>query len=142
MWVVQRFAAVFMVCALATAAQADHTQHGRRVVVDDATVEILDSIRFVGTTAEITPASTKMIDAVAQTLDGNPSITRLEVVGYGIDKHANVVSQLALGEQRARAVARELVVRGIDPARLQISSSLHPDRANDPAPQFLIVKRG
>ncbi|MEO8844024.1 MAG: OmpA family protein [Kofleriaceae bacterium] len=128
--------ALWMVCALAGSAAAR-----RRVVVVDTSIEILDSIRFVGTTATMTVASSRMLDAVARTLDGNPSITKLEVIAYGRDARTNALGQIALGERRAKAIVDALVLRGVDPARLVSSGALHPARANDPVPIFLILKR-
>jgi outer membrane protein OmpA-like peptidoglycan-associated protein len=125
-----------MMCALVGSAEARH-----RVVVVDTSIEILDSIRFVGTTANMTVSSSKMLDAVASTLDGNPSITKMEVIGYGSDARTNPLGQLGLGERRAKAIVNALILRGVDPSRLVASGALHPARANDPAPMFLILKR-
>jgi outer membrane protein OmpA-like peptidoglycan-associated protein len=128
--------ALCLVCALVGSAEA-----GRRVVVVDTSIEILDSIRFVGTTANLTVSSAKMLDAVARTLDGNPSITKLGVIGYGSDARTSPLGQIGLGEQRAKAIVNALVLRGVDPSRLVSSGALHPARANDPVPVFLILKR-
>jgi outer membrane protein OmpA-like peptidoglycan-associated protein len=128
--------AVLMVCALAGSADAR-----RRVVVVDTSIEILDSIRFVGATANMTVDASKMLDAVARTLDGNPSITMLGVIGYGSDARLNSLGQIGLGERRAKAIVNALVLRGVDPSRLVASGALHPARANDPVPVFLILKR-
>ena len=136
MRVVRSLTALFIVCALVGSAEAR-----RRVVVVDTSIEILDSIRFVGTTANMTVASLRMVDAVARTLDGNPSITKLEVVAYGSDARTNPLGQIGLGERRAKAIVNALILRGVDPARLVSSGALHPARANDPVPIFLILKR-
>ena len=82
-----------------------------------------------------------MLDAVASTLDGNPSITKMEVIGYGSDARTNPLGQLGLGERRAKAIVNALILRGVDPSRLVASGALHPAHANDPAPMFLILKR-
>ncbi|HEX7702485.1 MAG TPA: OmpA family protein [Kofleriaceae bacterium] len=128
--------ALLMVCALVGSAEAR-----RRVVVVETSIEILDSVRFVGTTANMTVASSRMLDAVARTLDGNPSITKLEVVAYGSDAQTNPLGQIGLGERRAKAIVNALILRGVDPARLVSNGALHPARANDPVPIFLILKR-
>ena len=110
---------------------------GRRVVTDSK-IEILDNIRFVGTTAEIAATSSRMLDAVAETLENNPSIKLLEVRGFGVDaKH----DQLVLGHLRARAVVAALVQRGVSPKRLRASGAARPDHGSDPAPEFLILIR-
>jgi outer membrane protein OmpA-like peptidoglycan-associated protein len=136
MRVVRPLTVILMVCALVGGAQAK-----RRVVVVDTSIEILDSIRFVRTTANLTVASSKTLDAVARTLDGNPSIRKLEVIGYGSDARTNPVGQVGLGERRARVIVNALISRGVDPARLVSSGALHPAHANDPVPVFLILKR-
>jgi outer membrane protein OmpA-like peptidoglycan-associated protein len=136
MRVVRTVMAILMMCALVGSAEAK-----RRVVVVDTSIEILDSIRFVGTTANLTVASSRMLDAVARTLDGNPSITKLEVIAYGSDARTNPLAQIGLGERRAKVIVNALILRGVDPARLVSSGALHPARANDPVPIFLILKR-
>ena len=113
-----------------------------RVVVVDTTVEILDSIRFVGTTAQMTPQAQKMLDAVAATMDGNPSLKKIEVVGFGNDLAKPIGDKLGLGSRRAKAIVDELVRRGVSPLRLQWSGSIHPSNPADPHPEFLIIKRG
>ena len=120
---------------------ASVSAHGRVVVVD-TTVEILDSIHFVGTTAQLTPGASKMLDAVAATMDGNPSIKKIEVIAFGNDLAKPIGDQLGLGERRARAIVDELVRRGVAPTRLQSSGSIHPSNPADPHPEFLIIKRG
>jgi outer membrane protein OmpA-like peptidoglycan-associated protein len=82
-----------------------------------------------------------MLDAVARTLDGNPSITKLEVIAYGSDARTNPLGQIGLGERRAKAIVNALILRGVDPSRLVSSGALHPAHANDPVPMFLILKR-
>lgn len=136
MRVVRSVIAVLMVCAMVSSAEAK-----RRVVVVDTSIEILDSIRFVGTTANMTVASSRMLDAVARTLDSNPSITKLEVIAYGNDARTNPLGQIGLGERRATAIVDALILRGVDPARLVSSGALHPAHANDPVPIFLILRR-
>jgi outer membrane protein OmpA-like peptidoglycan-associated protein len=117
-------------------------QVSARVVVVDSSVEILDSIHFVGTTAQMTPSASRMLDAVAATLDGNPSIKKIEVIAFGNDLRRPIGDQLGLGERRAKAIVDELVRRGVAPTRLQWSTSIHPSNPADPHPEFLIIKRG
>ena len=91
----------------------------RRVVVVDATVEILDSVTFVGDT--ISTRSLRTLDAVASTLEANSEITLVEVQ--------------ATTEQRAQACIDYLVGQGIAPERLQIGLTGGHSVA------FMIVKR-
>jgi outer membrane protein OmpA-like peptidoglycan-associated protein len=112
-----------------------------RVVVVDTSVEILEPVRFVGTTAELTPGALRTLDAVARTLAGNPSITKLEVIGFGSDLPGPALHQLALGERRARVIAGELVRRGVAPQRLRFGGEAQPRSGRDPIPVFLILER-
>jgi len=136
MQIVRPLAALVMVCALVGGAAARG-----RVVVVETSVEILDPIRFVGTTANVTLASGRMLDAIAHSLQGNPSITKLEVIAYGNDAPINPLGQIGLGERRAKAIVNELIRRGVEPGRLISSGALHPEHSSDPVPVFLIVKR-
>jgi outer membrane protein OmpA-like peptidoglycan-associated protein len=136
MGVVRSVTALLMVCALVGNAAARG-----RVVVVETSVEILEPIRFVGTTATITVASTRMLDAIARSLDGNPSIKKLEVIAYGNDARISPLAQIGLGDRRAKAIVNELILRGVEPTRLVSTGALHPERSNDPVPIFLILKR-
>ena len=127
--------ALAVVCALA----GNGAARGRVVVVD-TTIEILQPVRFVGVTSNVTASSQRMLDAVAESLIGNPSIVKLEVVAYGNDAPVGPPAQIALGERRARSVVGELVRRGVEPARLRASGGLR-QRGNDPGPMFLILER-
>jgi hypothetical protein len=51
------------------------------------------------------------------------------------------VEILEPGDRRAKAIVNELILRGVEPARLVSTGALHPERSNDPAPIFLILKR-
>ena len=53
-----------------------------RVVVTDTSIEILDKIYFEYDKAIIKPESYPILDAVAATLQGNPSITLIEIQGH------------------------------------------------------------
>ena len=110
----------------------------RRRVVVDTHIEILDPIRFVGTTPTIAASSTRMLDAMAETLNGNPSLRLLEIRAFGNDAP---VDQLVLGERRARAIVSALVRRGVAPGRLRAAGAARPDHGNDPGPQVLILQR-
>ncbi len=130
--------AVVVAGALAVGSGADADA---RVVVVDTSIEILQPVRFVGTTTELAPASLPTLDAVARTLAANPSITKLEVIGYGSDLAGTPLDQLALGARRARAIVGELVRRGIAPKRLQFSGAPRSPAGADPVPSFVIVDR-
>jgi outer membrane protein OmpA-like peptidoglycan-associated protein len=109
-----------------------------RRVVTDTQIEILSPIRFVGVSAQVTPQSTRILDAIAETLEGNPSIRLMAVVAFGNDSH---VAPRVLGELRARALVSELVRRGVSPTRLRAVGRERPDRGTDPGPELLILER-
>jgi hypothetical protein len=109
-----------------------------RRVVTETSIEIYDPIRFVGTSPEIAPSSTRMLDAIAATLNGNPSIRVMAVRAFGVDATRD---QLVLGERRARAVVFELVRRGVAQARLRAQGAVRPDRGTDPGPELIILER-
>lgn len=87
------------------------------VVVTDTETTILDVVEFAPGTATLRASSRPTLDAVADTLRGNPSIELLEVQSHtgGVgDGDAN----LALSEQRAGEVMAYLVAAGVEPTRL------------------------
>jgi OmpA-OmpF porin, OOP family len=96
--------------------QSEAADHGR-VVVTDTQTEILDVIEFTPGTAALVAGSRRTLDAVAETLRGNPSITLVEVQSHtwgGGDAAAN----RALSQQRAERIVGELVAAGVEPSRL------------------------
>jgi OOP family OmpA-OmpF porin len=138
------FAAALLV-ASAIAVAVEPAPRGR-VIVTDTETEILDVVRFAPGTALVSPTSFATLDAVAATLNGNPSITLVEVQSHTSgagDENAN----LALSEERARVVMAYLVTAGVDAARLtaQGYGDTQPlDRAcslKNERIAFLILKR-
>ena len=98
----------------------DPDQRSRRVVTSTS-ITILDQIAFVGVSSVIDPISLPMLDAVASTLDGNPSIRAMEVRASGADGPTQW--QRLLGEERARAIVDYLVHKGVDRVRLSSINS-------------------
>lgn len=88
-----------------------------RVVVTDTETEILDVVEFAPGTAMLSPKSLPILDAVAATLHGNPSITLVEVQAHtsGIGEP---LANFELTERRAAVIVAYLENVGIDPARL------------------------
>ena len=87
------------------------------VVVTDTETTILDVVEFMPGTAVLRPSSLPTLDAVAATMQGNPSISLVEVQAHtsGIgDELAN----LDLTQRRADAVVLYLGAAGVSPARL------------------------
>lgn len=120
--------------------------HRHRVVVTETETTILDQVRFVPGTSTVCANSRPILDAVADTLRGNPSITLVEVQSHtsGI---GDAAANLALSDQRAAVIVKYLVDAGIDPSRLvaQGYGDTQPIEPNAPAKNerisFLILKR-
>jgi len=93
--------------------------HHRRIVVTSTDIEILDTITFVGNTAQLAPASDKILDAIARTMAGNPSILLMQVRGHSDWQEPDRAVRAELAIQRAEAVVDELVARGVARARLE-----------------------
>jgi outer membrane protein OmpA-like peptidoglycan-associated protein len=88
-----------------------------RVVVTDTSIEILDVIYFEYNKAIIQPRSYDILNAVAATLQGNPSIALIEIQGH-TDERGNDAYNLELSDKRAKAVEKYLVDKGVDANRL------------------------
>ncbi|HEX5060611.1 MAG TPA: OmpA family protein [Kofleriaceae bacterium] len=88
-----------------------------RVVVTDTSIEILDMIYFEYDKAIIKKESYPILDAVAATLQGNPSISLIEIQGH-TDERGNDAYNLDLSDRRAKAVKDYLVGKGVDEKRL------------------------
>lgn len=95
---------------------AHHAEHPR-VVVTDTETTILDVVEFAPGTATLRARSLPTLDAVAETLRGNPSIEKVEVQSHtsGIGDHG---ANQQLSDQRAAAVVKYLVAAGVEPSRL------------------------
>ncbi|MGE5182002.1 MAG: OmpA family protein, partial [Acidobacteriota bacterium] len=122
-----------------------------RVVVTDTSIEILDMIYFEYDKAIIKKESYPILDAVAATLQGNPSIQLVEIQGH-TDERGDDAYNLDLSDRRAHAVRQYLIDKGVDEKRLtaQGYGETQPlDRRHNEAAwaknrrvAFLILKRG
>ena len=88
-----------------------------RVVVTDTSIEILDMIYFEFNKAIIKKESYPILDAVAATLQGNPSIQLVEIQGH-TDERGDDAYNLDLSQRRANAVREYLINKGVDANRL------------------------
>jgi outer membrane protein OmpA-like peptidoglycan-associated protein len=88
------------------------------VIIQDNTIIILDKIQFAYNSAEILPASNKILDAVATTLAHHPEFTLLEVAGHA-DERGNDQYNLRLTQDRVNSVMRALIARNIEKSRLR-----------------------
>lgn len=76
--------------------------------------EIIDRIFFMGGSAELKDVSLPIVDAIAQTIIGNPIIERVGVVGA-----RDTSEPEAIALQRAESMTRALVARGVAAERLE-----------------------
>ncbi|MDQ3299011.1 MAG: OmpA family protein [Myxococcota bacterium] len=89
-----------------------------RVVVTDTAIEILDMVYFEYNKAVIKSQSFPILDAVAATLVGNPSIQLIEIQGH-TDERGNDAYNLDLSDRRAASVKKYLVDKGVEENRLE-----------------------
>jgi outer membrane protein OmpA-like peptidoglycan-associated protein len=82
-----------------------------RVVITDTSIEILDMVYFETDKDIIKPISYPILDAVAATLQGNPSISLIEVQGH-TDERGDDAYNLDLSDRRAAAVVDYLTTHG------------------------------
>jgi OOP family OmpA-OmpF porin len=88
-----------------------------RVVVTDTAIEILDMVYFEYNKAIIQPRSYPILDAVAATMQGNPSIQLIEIQGH-TDERGDDAYNLDLSDRRAKSVQQYMIDKGVDPKRL------------------------
>ncbi|HTL34862.1 MAG TPA: OmpA family protein [Kofleriaceae bacterium] len=148
-WLLASALVVFAACAhtstttVATkqpAQPADRPEpRGKVKVVTDTHVEILDPIKFLSGSPSIEPSSGPILDAIAGTLTGNPSIKLVEIIAYGADAVPSLQQSVAVA--RAQAVVGELIARGVESRRLRASGEAVPQRGMGPGPTFLILER-
>lgn len=110
-----------------------------RQVVTDTQIEIYDRVAFVGLTDVLTDTSRDVLDAIASTLDGNPSILLVEVVAYGDDGAPEW--QQVIGARRAQAIVDYLVKHGVARERLRARGVAQSPPGHHGRPQFEILRR-
>lgn len=88
------------------------------VIIQDNNIIILDKIQFAYNSAEILPASNKILDAVSTTLAHHPEFTLIEVAGHA-DERGGDQYNLKLTQDRVNSVVRALIARGIDRSRVR-----------------------
>jgi outer membrane protein OmpA-like peptidoglycan-associated protein len=88
-----------------------------RVVVTDTSIEILDMIYFEYDKAIIKKESYPILDAVAATMQGNPSIALIEIQGH-TDERGDDAYNLDLSDRRAKSVRQYLIDKGVNENRL------------------------
>lgn len=126
-------------------ALSDGKDHGR-VVVTETETTILDVVEFEPGTATLKPTSYATLDAVADTLRGNPGITLLEVQSHTSGR-GNAADNQTLSDWRAAAVADYLVIAGVEPERLTHQGYGDSEPIDPASPDknervaFLVLKR-
>jgi OOP family OmpA-OmpF porin len=88
------------------------------VIIQDNNIIILDKIQFAYNSAEILPASNKILDAVATTLNHHAEFTLVEVAGHA-DERGNDQYNLRLTQDRVNSVMRALIARTVEKSRLR-----------------------
>lgn len=81
-----------------------------------AEVITLKGVNFATNSARLTPGSTKTLDAAAATLLKRGNV-KTEIAGHTDDRGSNA-RNLTLSQQRAEAVVKYLVSKGVNPANL------------------------
>ena len=97
----------------------------RSVRVSENEIFILEQVQFDTAQATIRKVSDPLLDEVAGVLKEHPEILKIEVQGH-TDSKGNRAINTPLSKNRAAAVVRALVKRGIDPKRLS-SKGFGPD---------------
>jgi outer membrane protein OmpA-like peptidoglycan-associated protein len=88
-----------------------------RVVVTETSIEILDVIYFEYNKDIIKSASFPILDAVAATMQGNPSIQLIEIQGH-TDERGDDAYNLDLSDRRAKSVMKYMNDKGVEAKRL------------------------
>jgi outer membrane protein OmpA-like peptidoglycan-associated protein len=109
------------------------------MVVTDTQIEILDPVRFLTGSASLDPRSLRILDAIASTLSGNPSIKLVAVHAYAIDTLVQFQGRIAA--ERAQVVVDQLVVRGVARNRLVAQGAATPPPGGSAMTTFEILAR-
>ena len=88
-----------------------------KVVVTSERIEFDQKVMFATGTADLTPESLDLLEAIAGSLNDNPQVLLIEVGGHTDDVGSNN-SNLKLSQARAAACVTALVDFGVDAKRL------------------------
>jgi len=121
-----------------------------RVQLSEKEVITFDQVQFDTGKATIKPVSDGLLDQVAEVLKGHPDLTKLEIQGH-TDSRGQRASNQKLSQDRATAVMKALIARGIGKDRLTAkgygqdkpiaSNTTEEGRASNRRVQFTIVAR-
>lgn len=98
----------------------------QQVIIQNGELQILDMVHFRTDRARVLHRSFALLDNVAAVLEAHPEITLVRVEGH-TDARGDRDHNLELSRERAEAVVRFLVQKGIDPSRLR-AEGFGPDR--------------
>ena len=92
-------------------------------------IEIRDQVRFATSKSQILSESFPLLDDVARILKEHPELTRLEISGHTDSRGARDYN-IKLSQDRAEAVRRYLVEKGVEAGRL-VAKGYGPDQPID-----------
>jgi OOP family OmpA-OmpF porin len=81
-------------------------------------IEIKDQVRFATSKSEILAESFPLLEEVAKILKEHPELVRLRIAGHTDNRGARDYN-IQLSQDRAEAVRRFLIDRGVEPSRLE-----------------------
>lgn len=131
-----RIALLVLLAACGGASQ--HPEQPGKVVVSQGSVEILDPVSFAGE-AELAPSSFPILDSIANTLDGNPSIKRVEVQVHVAEGDEAARQQIA--DRRAQAIVDYLIGKQIAAGRLRARGMVTPAADPKNGVEIIILER-
>lgn len=89
------------------------------------TALVLQGVTFATNSAQLDPTSTGILDRVANAVQYNPSVYKLEVAGY-TDNTGSRAHNMRLSQARAESVMQYLVGKGV-PAAMMTAKGYGPD---------------
>jgi OOP family OmpA-OmpF porin len=92
-------------------------------------IEIRDQVRFATSKSDILSASFPLLDDVARILKEHPELVRLEIAGHTDSRGARDYN-IQLSQDRAEAVRKYLINKGVDASRL-VAKGYGPDQPID-----------
>ncbi len=92
-------------------------------------IEIKDQVQFATSKSEILAGSYPLLEQVAKILKEHPELTRLRIGGH-TDNRGPRDYNIQLSQDRAEAVRRFLIERGVEPSRLE-AKGYGPDQPID-----------
>jgi OmpA-OmpF porin, OOP family len=92
-------------------------ESGKLAVLKAGRIEIRDQVRFATSKSEILADSFPLLEQVARILKDHPELVRLRISGHTDDRGQRAYN-ITLSQDRAQAVRRFLIERGVESSRL------------------------